>query len=95
MCNSRYETYFLCILEQALNVDDDVAVLTPVTESKKIVCSKAKLCRKIWQGKATDDSTPPSTMTVQKNLTPKGVHQNKGFKVEASKSGLEGNPIMS
>ncbi|XP_060171101.1 sister chromatid cohesion protein PDS5 homolog C-like [Lycium barbarum] len=76
----------------ALNVDDDVPVLTPVTESKQIVCSRAKLCRKIWQGKEPDDPTPPLTMTMQQNLTPKGVHQNKGINVEASESGLEGNP---
>ncbi|KAK4370028.1 hypothetical protein RND71_009503 [Anisodus tanguticus] len=42
----------------ALNVDDDVPVLTPGTESKKIVCSEEKLSK----GKATDDPTPPSTM---------------------------------
>ncbi|XP_060205202.1 sister chromatid cohesion protein PDS5 homolog C-like isoform X2 [Lycium barbarum] len=76
-------------LEQALNVNDDVPVLTPGTESKKIICSKAKLC---W-GKATDDPTPPSTMTMQQNLTPKGVHQNKRIKVEVSESGVEGNPM--
>ncbi|XP_059303541.1 uncharacterized protein LOC132055634 [Lycium ferocissimum] len=76
-------------LEQALNVNDDVPVLTPGTESKKIICSKAKLC---W-GKATDDPTPPSTMTMQQNLTPKGVHQNKRIKVEVSESGVEGNPV--
>ncbi|KAK4362171.1 hypothetical protein RND71_017412 [Anisodus tanguticus] len=75
--------------KKALNVDDDVPVLTPGTESKKIVCSKAKLC---W-GKATVDPTPPSTMTMQQNLTPKGVHQNKGTKVEVSESGVDGNPV--
>ncbi|KAK4370034.1 hypothetical protein RND71_009509 [Anisodus tanguticus] len=42
----------------ALNVDDDVPVLTPGTESKKIACSEEKLSK----GKATDDPTPPSTM---------------------------------
>ncbi|KAJ8562368.1 hypothetical protein K7X08_011659 [Anisodus acutangulus] len=73
----------------ALNVDDDVPVLTPGTESKKIVCSEEKLSK----GKATDDPTPPSTMTMQQNLTPKEVHQNKRTNVEASESGLEGNPM--
>ncbi|XP_055825443.1 sister chromatid cohesion protein PDS5 homolog D-like isoform X2 [Solanum dulcamara] len=74
--------------KKGLNVDNDVPVLTPGTESKKNVCSKAKL----YNGKATDDPTTP-TMTVQHNLTPKGVHQNKGIKVEGSESGVEGNPM--
>ncbi|CAN4088531.1 unnamed protein product [Withania somnifera] len=76
--------------KKALNVHDDVPVLTPGTGSKKIVFSKANLCR----GKATDDPTPPPTITMQHNLTRKGVHQNKGIKVvEGSESGVEGNSM--
>ncbi|KAJ8568129.1 hypothetical protein K7X08_020851 [Anisodus acutangulus] len=30
---------------------------------------------------------------MQQNLTPNGVHQNKRIEVEASESGLEGNPM--
>ncbi|KAF3665366.1 putative protein transport protein Sec61 subunit beta-like [Capsicum annuum] len=75
--------------KKVLNVHDDMPVLTPATERRKIVCSKAKL----YRGKATDDPTATSTMTMQHNLTLKGVHQNKGIKVEGSESGVEGKPM--
>ncbi|MCE2055533.1 hypothetical protein HAX54_042837 [Datura stramonium] len=42
------------------------------------------------KGKAADDSTTP---TMSHNLTPNGVHQNKGIKVEGSESSVEGNPM--
>ncbi|XP_015161646.1 uncharacterized protein [Solanum tuberosum] len=73
--------------KKALNVDNDVPLLTPGTESKKNACSKTKL----YSGKATDDPMTP-TMTMQHNSTPKGVHQNKGIKVEGSESGVDENP---
>ncbi|XP_049395825.1 sister chromatid cohesion protein PDS5 homolog D-like isoform X1 [Solanum stenotomum] len=73
--------------KKALNVDNDVPLLTPGTESKKKACSKTKL----YSGKATDDPMTP-TMTMQHNSTPKGVHQNKGIKVEGSESGVDENP---
>ncbi|CAN4086419.1 unnamed protein product [Withania somnifera] len=75
--------------KKALNVHDDVPLVTPGTGSKKFVFSKEKLCR----GTATDDPSPPPTLTMQHNLTRKGVHQNKGIKVEGSESGIEGNPM--
>ncbi|TMW96268.1 hypothetical protein EJD97_007658 [Solanum chilense] len=73
--------------KKALNVANDVPLLTPGTESKKNACSKTKL----YSGKATDDLMTP-IMTTQHNSTPKGVHQNKGIKVEGSESGVDENP---
>ncbi|WMV21915.1 hypothetical protein MTR67_015300 [Solanum verrucosum] len=90
--------------KKALNVDNDVPLLTPGTESKKKACSKTKLysssyfrgfstlsSKFCYVGKATDDPMTP-TMTMQHNSTPKGVHQNKGIKVEGSESGVDENP---
>nr|XP_004236455.1 uncharacterized protein LOC101253678 isoform X1 [Solanum lycopersicum] len=73
--------------KKALNVANDVPLLTPGTESKKNAGSKTKL----YSGKATDDLMTP-IMTTQHNSTPKGVHQNKGIKVEGSESGEDENP---
>ncbi|MCD7471004.1 hypothetical protein HAX54_011267 [Datura stramonium] len=61
---------------------------------KRLGCiiDSCRRIRKKKKGKAADDPTPP-TMTVQHNITPKGVHQNKGIMVESSESGVEGNPM--
>ncbi|KAH0688337.1 hypothetical protein KY289_018057 [Solanum tuberosum] len=48
------------------------------------------------EGEATDDPTPP-TMTMQHNLTPKGVHGNKGVRVDVHgyKVKVSSGPILT
>ncbi|WMV21910.1 hypothetical protein MTR67_015295 [Solanum verrucosum] len=50
----------------------------------------------ILNGEATDDPTPP-TMTMQHNLTPKGVHGNKGVRVDVHgyKVKVSSGPILT
>ncbi|XP_025885933.1 uncharacterized protein [Solanum lycopersicum] len=48
------------------------------------------------EGEPTDDPTP-STMTMQHNLTPKGVHENKGVRVDVHgyKVKVSSGPILT
>uniref|UniRef100_A0A3Q7FSY2 Uncharacterized protein n=1 Tax=Solanum lycopersicum TaxID=4081 RepID=A0A3Q7FSY2_SOLLC len=88
------------------NKDDFLKALGFASNTKEInfpkACKRQRKQRKRKyflsqeEGEATDDPTP-STMTMQHNLTPKGVHENKGVRVDVHgyKVKVSSGPILT